>query len=67
MIHKRLNFLRLRYFPHGWLVESLAFESTGFRSQLRDSSLSSHTEEFWLIETDLSVDDNIYIYRVIEK
>ena len=37
-------------------------ESTGFRSQLRETSMSSHTDEFWLNETDLSVDDFIYIY-----
>ena len=28
-------------------VTWLAFESTGFRSQLREASTSSHTDEFW--------------------
>ena len=43
----------------------LVFESTGFRSQLREASMSSQTGEFWLNETDLSVDDYIYIYIYI--
>ena len=43
----------------------LAFESTGFRSQLRESCMSSHTDEFWENETDLSVDANMYIYIYI--
>ena len=37
------------------------FESTGFRSQLQEFSLSSHTDEFWWTETDLSVDANMYM------
>ena len=38
----------------------------GFRSQLREASMSTHTDEFWLNETDLSVDDYIYIYIYTE-
>ena len=39
----------------------LAFESTGFRSQLRKASMSSHTDEFWSNKTDLFVDYYIYV------
>ena len=40
-------------------------ESTGFQSQLQEPILSNHTNEFWLNETGLSVDDSIYIYIYI--
>ena len=40
----------------------MAFESTGFRSQLWEANMSSHTEEFWSNETDMSVDDYRDIY-----
>ena len=28
-------------------IHTLAFEKTGFQSQLREASMSSHTDEFW--------------------
>ena len=50
---------------HTYTHLGLAFQSTRFRFQLRESSLSGHIEEFWLNETGLSVDDYIYIYIYI--
>ena len=55
MIHNRLKFTSQLISPRGWMVRSfgLAFESTGFRSQLREDTVEPH---WWvLIERNRSV------------
>ena len=48
--------------PRGWMVRSLAWRLSqpGFDPS-NGKLMSSHTDEFWWNETDLSVDDYIYI------
>ena len=55
----------LHWFPRGWLVKPwIGVWISGFRSQLRESSVSSHTEELWYNET---VSLWMTIYLVIYK
>ena len=66
VIHNHLNFLRLRWFPRGWVVE-LAFESTGFRSQLRNlaylaTQMSSYRTKQICLWMTIYINIYIYIY-----
>ena len=54
--------------PRGWMVRGLAWRlsQSGFDPSY-GKLMSSHTDKFWLNETDLSVDEYIYICIWLSK
>ena len=54
--------------PRGWGVRDLAWRlSQPSFDPSYGKLMSSHTDEFWENETDLSVNDYIYIYIYINS